>query len=82
MTFINIGIETGIVVPPSETAALRQVMGYVSYNPEEIKPMGQRIDTCYGQLFTTGRIARSHVALYKELLVDAKSSKGHFTIGF
>ena len=67
-TYVNIDKETGIVVPPSEPAALRQAMDYLWNNPEEAKTMGQRAEARYCKLFTTGKMARSYLALYKKLL--------------
>jgi len=67
-TYINIDKETGIVVPPSEPAALRQAMDYLWSNPEEAKAMGQRAEARYWKLFTAEQMAQSYVALYKKLL--------------
>ena len=67
-SYINIDKETGIVVPPSAPTALRQAMDYLWNNPGEAKAMGQRAEARYWKLFTTGQMARSYVALYKELL--------------
>jgi O-antigen biosynthesis rhamnosyltransferase len=67
-TYINIDKETGIVVPPSEPAALRQAMDYLWNNPEEAAAMGQRAEARYWKLFTAEQMAESYVALYKELL--------------
>ena len=67
-SYINIDKETGIVVPPSAPAALRQAMDYLWNNPEEAKAMGQRAEARYWKLFTAGQMARSYVALYKEIL--------------
>jgi len=67
-TYINIDKETGIVVPPSEPAALRQAMDFLWNNPEEAATMGQRAEARYWKLFTAEQMAESYVALYKELL--------------
>ncbi|EGG99710.1 Glycosyltransferase [gamma proteobacterium IMCC2047] len=67
-TYINIDKETGIVVPPSEPAALRKAMDYLWDNPDEAKAMGQRAEARYWRFFTAEQMAQSYVALYKKLL--------------
>lgn len=67
-TYINIDKETGVVVPPSDPSSLRQAMDYLWNNPEEAAAMGKRAEARYWEFFTTGEMARSYVALYKELL--------------
>ncbi|MEH6446050.1 MAG: glycosyltransferase [Oceanospirillaceae bacterium] len=67
-TYINIDKETGIVVPPSDLAKLRQAMDYLWNNPEEAAAMGQRAEARNWKLFTAEQMAQCYVALYKELL--------------
>jgi len=67
-SYININKKTGIVVPPSDPAELRQAMDYLWNNPEEAAAMGQRAEARYWKLFTAEQMAESYVALYKELL--------------
>ena len=43
-TFVNIGGETGVVVPPSDPVALRQAMKYLWDNPDIAAQMGQRAE--------------------------------------
>jgi rhamnosyl/mannosyltransferase len=66
-TFINIGGETGLVVPPSDPVALRQAMRYLWDHPEQAALMGQRAAVRYAQHFTAGQMVQSYVALYREL---------------
>lgn len=74
-TYINIDKETGVVIPPSDPAALRQAMDYLWNNPEEAAAMGKCAEARYWKLFTAKKMAQSYVALYRKLL-DAKCSKG------
>jgi len=67
-TFINVDKETGIVVPPGEPAALRQAMDYLWSHPEAARVMGKRAEERYWSLFTTEKMARSYVDLYKKLI--------------
>jgi glycosyltransferase involved in cell wall biosynthesis len=66
-TYINIDKETGIVVPPSEPAALRQAMDYLWNNPEKAQTFGKRAEERYWKLFTAKQMANSYLTLYKEL---------------
>ncbi len=67
-TFINIGGETGLVVPPSDPVALRQAMQYLWNNPAEAAAMGQRAEARYWQHFTAGQMVESYVKLYGDLV--------------
>lgn len=66
-TFINVGDETGLVIPPSDPVALRQAMNYLWEHPEEATEMGRRAEERYWQYFTAAQMVSSYVALYREL---------------
>lgn len=66
-TFINIGDETGLVVPPSDPVSLRQAMRYLWEHPEEAAEMGRRAEARYWKHFTADRMAVEYVKLYREL---------------
>jgi glycosyltransferase involved in cell wall biosynthesis len=66
-TYINIDKETGIVVPPSEPAALRQAMDYLWNNPKKAQTLGKRAEERYWKLFTAKQMANSYLTLYKKL---------------
>ena len=66
-TFINIGDETGLVVPPSDPVALRQAMHYLWEHPEEATAMGRRAEERYWKHFTAEQMVKSYVELYREL---------------
>lgn len=68
-SFVNIAHETGLVVPPSDPAALRGAMQYLLNHPDEAAIMGQRATTRYGMHFTAQRMVESYVDLYKNLLI-------------
>ena len=66
-TFINIANKTGLVVPPSDPAALRQAMQYLWQHPEQATEMGRRAEERYWQHFTAVQMVRSYVDLYGDL---------------
>lgn len=67
-TYINIADETGMVVPPSNPAALRQAMKYLWEHPEEAAAMGKRAEERYWKYFTAERMVKAYVELYNELI--------------
>jgi len=67
-TYINIDKETGVVIPPNDSAALQQAMDYLWNNPIEASAMGQRAEARYWELFTAKEMAASYMELYKKLL--------------
>ncbi|MBV2182774.1 MAG: glycosyltransferase family 4 protein [Castellaniella sp.] len=67
-TYINIGDETGLVIPPSDPAALRQAMEWLWNHPEQAAAMGQRAEARYWQHFTAAQMAQAYVALYQRLI--------------
>jgi rhamnosyl/mannosyltransferase len=67
-TFINIGNETGLVVPPSDPVALRQAMQYLWEHPEQAAEMGRRAEERYWKHFTADQMVRSYVDLYRDLV--------------
>lgn len=67
-TYINIDGETGLVVPPSEPAALGAAMRTLWENPALAADMGRRAAERYRTLFTSEQMAASYTALYHELV--------------
>ena len=71
-TYINIDGETGVVVPPSNSIALRQAMDYLWNNPVIAKEMGMRAEARYWDLFTADKMAKSYADLYNSVLQGAR----------
>jgi glycosyltransferase involved in cell wall biosynthesis len=67
-TFINIGNETGLVVPPSDPVALRQAMQYLWEHPEKAAEMGRRAEERYWNHFTADQMVGSYIDLYRDLV--------------
>lgn len=66
-TYINIGGETGMVVPPSDPVALRQAMRYLWEHPAEAAEMGRRAEERYWKHFTAEQMVEDYVKLYHDL---------------
>lgn len=66
-TYVNIGGETGLVVPPSDPASLRAAMLHLLNNPAEAAEMGRRAEQRYWNYFTAEHMANGYAALYRDL---------------
>lgn len=75
-TYINIGDETGLVVPPSDPVALRQAMRYLWEHPGEAADMGRRAEERYWKYFTAERMVKSYVDLYGDLVRQHQGAYG------
>jgi rhamnosyl/mannosyltransferase len=67
-TFINTEDVTGLVVPPSHPAALRQAMTHLWQRPILAAAMGRRAEERYWQYFTADRMVKSYLKLYGGLI--------------
>jgi glycosyltransferase involved in cell wall biosynthesis len=67
-TFVNIAGETGLVVPRSDPAALRQAMTYLWEHPEQAAEMGRHAARRYLTHFTADLMVKSYVDLYGQLV--------------
>ncbi|MDX8398626.1 MAG: glycosyltransferase family 4 protein [Gallionellaceae bacterium] len=67
-TFINIADETGLVVPPSDSEALRQAMHYLLENPEVAARMGKCAEARYWKYFTAEKMVKAHAEMYRDLV--------------
>lgn len=66
-TYINIGEETGLVVPPSDPTSLRAAMLYLLNNPAKAAEMGRHAENRYWNYFTAGQMVNKYAALYRDL---------------
>lgn len=71
-SFINAHDQTGLVVPPGNSALLRAAMDMLWDNQERAVTMGAQAQARYWELFTASRMTQSYADLYAELLA-AKS---------
>lgn len=67
-TYINIHRETGLVVPPSDPAALRRAMDEIWQHPEQAKRYGEAAHNRFESLFTAKKMVASYNNIYKSLL--------------
>lgn len=67
-SFVNIHGETGLVVPPSDPAALRAALARLHEDAALRVRMGQAARRRFLERFTAGRMAESHLALYRKIL--------------
>ena len=69
-SFINVGGETGLVIPPSDPDALRHAMQYVWEHPSVAAERGRWAQERYWGQFTADKMAHAYVDLYRELLAS------------
>ncbi|MDA5534840.1 glycosyltransferase family 4 protein [Yersinia mollaretii] len=67
-TFINIDQQTGLVVPPSDPAALRAAMDQLWGNFELSKKFGHNARNRYLEYFTSEKMVSSYMDLYNEII--------------
>ncbi len=67
-TYINIGNQTGLVVPPEDPGALRNALRFLWSQPEEASAMGKKAQARYEALFTGEQMVRAYTRVYEEVL--------------
>jgi rhamnosyl/mannosyltransferase len=67
-TYVNIERLTGLVVPPSDPAALSDAMTWLWNHPDQAADMGNKAYTRYQELFTAKQMSQSYYDLYQKLL--------------
>jgi len=70
-SYINIDGKTGLVVPPSDSAALRQAMDFIWTHPDESKTMGDAAAARYRLLFTSNKMVSEYEKLYENVVMRA-----------
>ena len=71
---VNIDGETGIVVTPGSSSALRHAMDQLYSRPDMAKLMGSRARKRYEQLFTGKLMGSRYYQLYQELAGEEQTS--------
>lgn len=66
-SYINVHGESGLVVPPSDPAALRAALQALWDDPQMACAMGRRAEERYWRLFTSVQMADGYAALYREV---------------
>ena len=65
---VNIHGQTGLVVPPGNSRALREAMDDLHQHPETAQLMGRRARERYEQLFTGRRMGARYADAYRRIL--------------
>lgn len=73
-TYINIDGETGIVVPPDDSDALKKAMETLWGNPSLAKEYGENAFARFNHLFTSERMGQSYLELYYEVMKNRNAS--------
>ena len=73
-SFVNINEETGIVVPPSDPAALRSAMMRLWNNPDEARAMGCRASERQKALFTLEPMVDAYLDLYQRVVAERRQA--------
>ncbi|NNG25242.1 glycosyltransferase family 4 protein [Telluria aromaticivorans] len=80
-TYINIGGETGLAVPPSDPQALRGALRTLWGNPDLARRMGAQAEARYHELFTSEQMAANYTALYQELVARKATASAGGSVG-
>ncbi|MBU3071669.1 glycosyltransferase [Aestuariicella sp. G3-2] len=67
-TYINIGGQTGLVVPPGDSAALGEAMLKLWENPDLAQSLGSAARRRYLEIFKSSKMASDYAELYRSLL--------------
>ena len=70
---VNVDGETGIVVTPGSSKALRHAMDQLYARPEMATLMGKRARKRYEQLFTGKLMGRRYVEVYQQLVGEVQT---------
>jgi len=71
---VNIHGETGLVVPPSDSAALRAAMDDLNARPDKARAMGLKARQRYEQLFTGSVMGRHYAEVYRQILGERQAA--------
>jgi rhamnosyl/mannosyltransferase len=69
-SYINVHQETGLVVPPSDPAALRAAMQTLWNDPLLAQHLGRNAEARYWKLFTSKNMVENYAALYEAVLKE------------
>ncbi|WP_434777257.1 glycosyltransferase family 4 protein [Neisseria sp. Ec49-e6-T10] len=67
-TYVNIADKTGLVIPPSNSVALREAMDTLWHNPMLAACLGENAGKRYDELFTSEKMVDQYIQLYQSIL--------------
>lgn len=73
-SYVNVNGLTGMVVPPNDPAALRDVMRRFDADKALVETMGRQARARFEELFTAHQMAQSYANLYRRVLAEAGTS--------
>ena len=71
---VNIHGETGLVVPPGNSKALREAMDDLYQHPDKAGVMGSQARQRYEQLFTGSRMGARYADAYRRILASQRTA--------
>ncbi|MCW5720481.1 MAG: glycosyltransferase [Devosia sp.] len=78
-SFVNLGGETGLVVPPENVPALAEAMRSLAASPEQAGQMGRAARHRYETLFRAQDMATAYLELYRRLMETRQQSVSRFS---
>ncbi|WEJ32939.1 glycosyltransferase [Devosia sp. SD17-2] len=67
-SFVNLGGETGLVVPPEDVSALGAAMRTLAASPDQAEAYGRGARARYETMFRAEAMARAYLEIYRRLL--------------
>jgi rhamnosyl/mannosyltransferase len=68
-TYINVHSQTGLVVPPADSAALKKALDFLFANPSVAAKLGRNALQRYEDVFTANAMGSAYAALYKKIVL-------------
>lgn len=66
-TYINVHNETGLVVPPADSTALKKALDFLFDNPGVAARLGRNASQRYEDIFSAHAMGAAYTALYKKI---------------
>lgn len=66
-SFVNLHLQTGLVVKPDDPSSLREAMSYLWNNCDIAKEMGKNAEKRYLDVFTSQLMAKNYAQLYNSI---------------
>lgn len=73
---VNTHGETGLVVPPSDSVALRSAMDDLYLNSDKARVMGANARRRYEQLFTGSAMGKHYTEVYQRIIGERNAARG------
>lgn len=67
-SYVNVHLETGLIVTPSDPSSLRSAMDYLWENPNKAQCLGSAAKTRFEKLFTADRMISKYCLFYNDMM--------------